>query len=135
MTYLIFSNWGSKRQVDLVAVMTIYCVEAWKVSGARNGDNVGSVVTSGAHRNVSFQPIRGAIAEALTNQSPEIPEAASAMCHTLIPRASEDLILLHILQKSDQRDTEPTWENICVTPFKYFLYQRKIFPMILKLFQ
>ena len=105
------------------------------MSGARNGDNVGSVVTSGAHRNVSFQPIRGATAEALTNQSPEIAEAASAMCHTLIPRASEDLILLHILQKSDQRDTAPTWENICVTPFKYFLYQRKIFPMILKLFQ
>ena len=47
---------------------------------------------------------------------------------------SEDLIFLHILQKSE-RDTEPTWENIFVTPFKYFLYQRKIFPVILKLFQ
>ena len=47
---------------------------------------------------------------------------------------SEDLIFLHILQKSE-RDTEPTWENIFVTPFKYFLYQTKIFPMILKLFQ
>ena len=47
---------------------------------------------------------------------------------------SEDLIFLHILQKSE-RDTEPTWENIFVTPFKYFLYQTKIFPVILKLFQ
>ena len=53
-------------------------------------------------------------------------------CHTY---TEDQIILLHILQGSDHRDTEPTWENIFVTPFKYFLYRRKIFPMILKLFQ
>ena len=72
--------------------------------------------------------------ETLTNQSQEIAAVALTGGNvTLIPRTK--ITLLHILQDSDHRDTEPTWENIFVTPFKYFLYRRQIFPMILKLFQ
>ena len=81
-----------------------------------------------------YPPTRGKIAETLTNQSTETATVALTRGNvTLIART--EIILLHILQDSDQRDSEPTWENICVTPFKYFLYRRKIFPMILKLFQ
>ena len=72
--------------------------------------------------------------ETLTNQGTDTATVALTRGNvTLIART--EIILLHILQDSDQRDSEPTWENICVTPFKYFLYRRKIFPMILKLFQ
>ena len=100
--------WG--HSVGLTSWLGWQFIVAWIMSGARNGDNVlTSEECSQPWMCHFYPPIRGEIVDTSTNQSTETATVALTRGNvTLIART--EIILLHILQDSDQ--TTRQWANM-----------------------